>query len=393
MMALFGKNDGGVLDAIRCDEQDYLIWKWHPKGASPAASQRANTIRWGSSLRVRDGSVAVFVHAGPEGVNQDFIEGPYDGLVKTENFPVLAAAVGKLYDGGSHFPAEVYFINLADLIQIKFGVPYFDVRDAQFVKFSVPVAVRGSVNFRIADYRRFIGLHRLDSFDMGRFKNEIRDFLVRSVKEVVVDLPHRDGIPVVQIERHLAEVNARVEAKIVDVMREEYGVSVSRISISDIEVDKASDGYKKITAMTQNKVSMFTQGAQVLFDDLAAVRKGTQRVAQTDEEEGKPIEPVIDCAEVGKNVGDAIGGAADAIGGFIGGLGKKKETAPPPIPLVKYYVVQNGAQAGPFDMSELAALVAEGALNADTLVWKEGMPAWEPAGTLSELAAILGRTE
>ena len=138
-MALFQKSDtpkdGGVMDAIRCDEVDYLIWKWHPKGTSPNESQRANAIRWGSSLRVRDGSVAVFVYSGVDGVDQDFIEGPYDGLVQTANFPVLASLIGKAYDGSTPFPAEVYFINLADLIQIKFGVPYFDIFDPRFTDY------------------------------------------------------------------------------------------------------------------------------------------------------------------------------------------------------------------------------------------------------------------
>ena len=32
-MALFNKkNEGGMMDAIRCDESDYLVWKWRPKG-------------------------------------------------------------------------------------------------------------------------------------------------------------------------------------------------------------------------------------------------------------------------------------------------------------------------------------------------------------------------
>lgn len=53
-MGLFSKNDGGVMDVIRCDEQEYLIWKWHPQGTTSQTSQRANAIRWGSSLRVRD---------------------------------------------------------------------------------------------------------------------------------------------------------------------------------------------------------------------------------------------------------------------------------------------------------------------------------------------------
>jgi membrane protease subunit (stomatin/prohibitin family) len=61
-MGIFGNADGGVMDVIRCDEPDYLIWKWHPTGTSSQGGKRTNAIRWGSSLRVRDGSVAVFVY-------------------------------------------------------------------------------------------------------------------------------------------------------------------------------------------------------------------------------------------------------------------------------------------------------------------------------------------
>ena len=59
-MGLFGKSnkDGGILNVIRCDEEDYLVWKWRPNGV---VSGRENAIRWGSSLRVKEGEVAVFV--------------------------------------------------------------------------------------------------------------------------------------------------------------------------------------------------------------------------------------------------------------------------------------------------------------------------------------------
>ena len=31
-MGLFGKkSEGGFMDVIRCDEQEYLVWKWRPK--------------------------------------------------------------------------------------------------------------------------------------------------------------------------------------------------------------------------------------------------------------------------------------------------------------------------------------------------------------------------
>ena len=74
-MALFGKaKAGGFMDEIRCDEPSYLIWKWHPAGAQPRNNNRENAIRWGSSLRVKDGEVAVFVYNQKNGTMQDYIE-------------------------------------------------------------------------------------------------------------------------------------------------------------------------------------------------------------------------------------------------------------------------------------------------------------------------------
>lgn len=63
-MALFNRSNrkGGFMDEIRCDEPSYLIWKWHPSGVQAGTGNRENAIRWGSSLRVKDGEVAVFVY-------------------------------------------------------------------------------------------------------------------------------------------------------------------------------------------------------------------------------------------------------------------------------------------------------------------------------------------
>ena len=98
-MALFdrSKKTGGIMDEIRCDESNYLIWKWHPSGSQLGSNQRENSIRWGSSLRVKDGEVAVFVYKQKDGTMQDFIEGPYDQIIKTANFPILANIIGTAY--------------------------------------------------------------------------------------------------------------------------------------------------------------------------------------------------------------------------------------------------------------------------------------------------------
>ena len=60
----FSKNKmhDAAIDIIRCDEPSYLIWKWHPVGSEAGENNREHAIRWGSSLRVKDGEVAVFVY-------------------------------------------------------------------------------------------------------------------------------------------------------------------------------------------------------------------------------------------------------------------------------------------------------------------------------------------
>ena len=55
---------------------------------------------------------------------------------------------------------------------MKFGVPYFDLFDPRFLDFGVPVAVRGSISFQIADYQEFVRLHKLENFDLEDFQRQ-----------------------------------------------------------------------------------------------------------------------------------------------------------------------------------------------------------------------------
>ena len=91
------------MNVIRCDEEEYMVWKWRPLGQDVNSTTRENSIRYGSSLRVKDGEVAVFVYKQKDGTMQDFIVGPYDDTIKTANFPVLSSIVGLAFGGESPF--------------------------------------------------------------------------------------------------------------------------------------------------------------------------------------------------------------------------------------------------------------------------------------------------
>ena len=416
---------GGFMDEIRCDEPSYLIWKWHPAGAQPGNNNRENAIRWGSSLRVKDGEVAVFVYNQKNGTMQDYIEGPYDETIKTANFPVLASIVGLAYDGGTPFQAEVYFINLSHVVQVKFGVPFFDIYDPRFADFGVPVAVRGTVSFCIADYREFIKLHRLTNFSLGDFQRQIRDAVSRYVKDAVANAPAANNIPVIQIETKTAQINDAVEYDISERLKESFGVLVSGVDIAAIEIDKTSEGYRHLMAVTRDiaatRVEAETQDYVERLriqreEGQYAMHKQTQTanigVFQVEKQAEVGVAGAQALGQMGANgAGDvslggsgegfnmaammasmAVGGAigqniAGAMNNMMGGINQQATAGavPPPIPAVAYHVAVNGQATGPFDLSVLTQMAAAGQLTADSLVWKNGMAQWAKAGTVDEL--------
>jgi len=50
---------------------------------------------------------------------------------------------------------------------------------------------------------------------------------------------------------------------------------------------------------------------------------------------------------------------------------------------VNWYYVENGRRAGPVPEETLLALIREGMVRLDTLVWREGMEQWKPLGEVS----------
>ncbi len=429
-MALFGKpKAGGFIDEIRCDEPSYLIWKWHPSSSELNNNSRENAIRWGSSLRVKDGEVAVFVYKQKDGTMQDFIVGPFDQTIKTENFPVLASIVGLAYAGGTPFQAEVYFINLAQIIQVKFGVPYFDVYDPRFSDFGVPVAVRGTISFKISDYHQFIKLHRLNNFNLDDFQRQIRDAVTRYVKDVVANAPATNNIPLVQIETKTAQINDVAEYDISERLKETFGVDVSGVDIGAIEIDKSSEGYRQLMAVTKDITAAKVKAETVDYVERMRIQREEGQYAQHKATQTANIGAfqVEKQAEVGVAGAEALGhmgengaGGVDlgngsvgfnpaammagmAVGGAVGqniagsmnnmmsGINQPMHpgTTPPPIPTVAYNVAVNGQPTGPFDLNVLKQMVTTGQFTAESLVWKAGMTEWQKAGTVDELKEVL----
>ena len=442
-MGFFGKKtEGGMLDVIRCDEEQYLVWKWRPSG-NAGSSRKENAIRWGSRLRVKDGEVAVFVYQQENGPNQDFIEGPFDETIKTANFPVISNIIGMAYAGESPFQAEVYFINLAGNIKVNFRTPYFDVFDPRFIDFPVRLVVGGAYRFNITNYKAFIRLHRLINFEVGQFSDMVRDAVLRQVKGVVANAPADHGMSVLQIERKIFDINDLISPRVQRVFEDEFGVNLQSFDLSAIEIDKGTEEYRQLRSVTadlemtmrqkQNEINIKnlettqTINAENMGETLRIQREQAERFAQLQTQQqylaAHQINQQADVLKAAANnlgamgqMNTSTGGdtgsgggfnpvglmAGMAVGGAMGGqmanmmnsVGQNMQQpmmVPPPLPQSFYHVAINGQNAGPFDMGQLQQLLAQGQLLPNVHVWKQGMANWEMAGNVAELAPLFAQ--
>lgn len=422
----------GMMDQIRCDQKDYLIWKWRPDNNA----RRENAIRWGSSLRVREGSVAVFVYRPRGGeLIQEYIEGPFDKTLETSNLPIIANLVALAYGGGTPFQAEVYFINLAKVLQSKFAVRYFDVFDSRYPEFGIPVAVRGTITYCIADYRRFIKLHRLDEFDAADLQKQIKDHVARKVKSIVADVATTQQLPIQQLENKTDNISRLAIETLSEKLNALFGVELSSVDVSAIDIDKDSEAFNQLMAVTRDitaatarakaeaDIKTIHDAQQIKMQNLAeqlriereesqySIHKQTQSsnmaayqieaqtavgvagaepLGQSGQTGGATPDSGLNMA--GITAGIAIGGAlGQNIAGNMNSLLEVGVQTPPPLPRDGYYVASGNEAAGPFSIQTLRQMSAAGSLDTSTLVWKQGMADWQSAGIIQELAELFAR--
>lgn len=408
-MGLFSnKTEGGLMDVIRCDEQEYLVHKWTPSGGANS-TKKENSIRYGSSLRVKDGELAVFVYQQKDGSLHDYITGPYDQTIKSANFPILTNIVGLAFGGSSPFQAEIYFINLSGNIQIRFGIPYFDIYDPRFIDLGVPCAVRGTLTFNLTDYKNFIKQNRLINFDLDDFKNQIKDFFIRKAKSVVLNIPAAEGIPVMQIERKIDEISNIIQSKLVAELQDDFGINLKRLDISTIELDKEHPHYKQLKKTTADQQTKFAEAQTTinitnLDETMRIQRKDTEMQVEgknfTVHQRNQQADVLKTAAEnlgsmsnvgggsmnaAGMMTGMMIGGA---MGNQMGNMMNNINQTPPPVPTVTYHIALNGQQGGTFSLQQLQDLAKNGQFTKGHHIWKEGMAAWDFASNIPELSQV-----
>lgn len=351
-MSLWNKLTGELVDIIEWldDSNDTLVWRF---------PRYANEIKYGAKLVVREGQTAIFVNEGK--LADVYAPGTY--TLETQNMPILSTLRGWKYGFSSPFKAEVYFVSMRQFTDLKWGTqnPVM-MRDAEFG--AVRLRAYGTYAIRAKDpatlLRQIVGTdHR---FTLDEITGQLRDLIVSHFAGIVAG----SNIPVLDLASNYPKLGEFLTQK----MSPEFaalGIDLTKLLVENIslppEVEQAMD--RRTSMGVVGNLQNYTQF----------------QVANS----------VPDAA---KNPGGlAAAGAAIGLGAAIAGqVGQAMNpgATPPPLPGagVAFFVAVDGKQTGPVDPQTLQSRISLGLITRQTLVWRQGMAQWSPAGETPELAPL-----
>jgi membrane protease subunit (stomatin/prohibitin family) len=351
----------GLIDKLRGEFIDIIEWTEPSQNGVLAYRfpRYQNEIKMGAKLVVREGQNAVFVNEGQ--LADVYKPGTY--TLTTQNMPILSTLKGWKYGFNSPFKAEVYFIAMRQWTDQKWGTQNpIIMRDPEFG----PVRTRafGTYAFHVADPGVFLKqLVATDpSFENYEISNQLRDTIVSRFADVIGTAK----IPILDLAGNYDKIS-KLALETIRPDLAALGLALTLFYIENVslppEVEQALDTRTKIGVLGDLNQYARYQSATAI-DDAARNPGGAAG------------------AGVGIGAGFALGQQ------MMNQMAPQSPASPPPVPSANFFIVLNGAQAGPFDITALAAIAKDHSLTRETLVWRQGMTEWTPAGTVSELHAL-----
>ena len=137
-------------------------------------------------------------------------------------------------------------------VEIPFGVPYFDLCDARFPDFPVPVAVRGTLAVQIRNVRKFLKRQGYKQLSINDLQSKIKSCIVSQTKACLIELTQQHHVSIFQVETFSQEVSNILKQQIFKRIKKELNIIVEHIDILCIEIDKTSQGYQQLKSLTQD---------------------------------------------------------------------------------------------------------------------------------------------
>ncbi len=360
---------GNLMDKLRAELIDIVEWIDDSRHTIVWRFPRYhNQIKHGAQLIVRPGQAAVLVSQG----RIADVFGPGQYRLETKNLPVLSTLMGWVHGFDSPFKAEVYFVSTRQLTDMKWGTPNpVIMRDPDFG----PVRLRafGSYTIRAMDPRLL--LKELVGTDQEFEVDEVSELLRSIINMAFADVVASAQLSVVDIASNYADLSEQVRQAVLERIDDEFGLEIPQLYIVNVslppEVEKALDARSGMGMIGDMQRFQAYQIGQAIPTAAA--------------------NPAGGIAGAGLGVGMGMAMAGPMMNQVGGGGGAPPAAGPPPVPsAATWWFAENGQQVGPVTLEQLSQAVGAGRVAPATLVWSQGMPAWQPAQQTPQVAGMFG---
>ena len=306
-----------------------------------------------SQLIVHENQEAVFFKNGQA---LDLFEaGKY--TLKTDNIPILRRVLSIPTGGRTPFHCEVYFINKAHQMAIKWGtdsqVQYMDPT----YKFPLQIGASGEMVLSVCDSKKLlvkiVGTETV--LTQEGLVQKFRSFLMSKVKPYIAAAMQNAAYSIFEVDSHMAEFSSDLHTMLTPDFKE-YGISLEKFFVTTIQKPEDEPAYKKFKdihvrqysdvaeAKLKQQTAIIdaqTEAQKTIIESQAMAQKRAQEGYTYQQERGFDVATKIAENEaVGEftNMGVGFGtmaGVGGAVGGMVGGMmndAVNSATAPAPKP-------------------------------------------------------------
>lgn len=358
-----------LIDAIKCEVNDHeFVYKFP-----------SEDLRVGTQLVVYTGQTAFFVKGGQ--ICDEFTAGTY--TIQTENIPILNKIINLPFGKESPFKAEVWFINQINKLDLKWGTPQpIQLEDPKY-GIIVPVRAFGQYGIRISNPRLFLEtlIGNMTSFTGDKIEQYFKGKVITQLSNLIATKITKDAISILDINTQIMDMSAFCEAQL-NLSFQKYGIELVEFNIMSINVPQDDPSIIKLKEAKDTAARLKVTGRDVYqmersFDVMEAAANNPGAGGQM--------------MAMGAGFGAGMG-MGNAFGSMAANTINTNPVAPPPIPqAVTYYLYVNGQQLANQTPQQISSYIAQGSVDANTLVWKAGMVNWLPLSQVPELAALLNQ--
>lgn len=263
----------GLASIIKYEgDNETLVWK-HP----------IEDFNFGSQLIVHESQEAIFFRDGQ--ALDLFGAGRY--TLQTQQLPLLEKIYKLPTDTEGTFHSEVYFVNLATQMGVKWGtdskVRLFDPASGLHIE----IGASGEFNIRVTNSRKLLlkvvgttgGLGQEQLLGIGNGKGFFRSMVMTQVKSYLAQTIKENAINILEIDEHLMALSGALRERI-NAALDEYGLTMPEFYVSRIVTPDDDPNFRRMKEQYAEQYLLVRQeGIRKAEAEAAADRKAVE--AQT----------------------------------------------------------------------------------------------------------------